>query len=39
MTGNIISTDAVQATNDTIFDMNGVRRRGDVIGWQTAANK
>lgn len=32
MTGNIIRTDAVHANNETIFDMKGVRRRGDVIG-------
>lgn len=39
MTGSIINAEVPQAINDTIFETNGVRKRGDEMGWQTAMNR
>lgn len=36
--GSIRTTDKHHAIIDTIFDTSGVRKRGLLIGWQTAIN-
>ena len=36
--GTMRNADRHHATTDTIFDTSGVRKRGLLIGWQTAIN-
>lgn len=36
--GNMRTTEMHHAIIDTNFEINGVRNRGELIGWQTAMN-